>query len=343
MAEGILARKHTQCRNLIDNIDIGVYRYAAGPRGRFIEVNPAFVRLFGYDRKEEILSININRLFQSDDSKERIVRGLRRYGSIKEEAYLKRKDGSRFVALVTAHVMYDDRKRIRFYDGMVQDITVQRCAEDSMRSTLEKLYKTIEGTIRAMAQFVEQIDPYTAGHQRRVAFLAYQIAQELLLSEDRTRGIYIASLIHDIGKISVSPDILAKPGKLTDDEYEKIKGHSVFAYNILRTIEFPWPVPHIVLQHHERMDGSGYPYGLHARDIILEARILAVADVVEALGSDRPYRKAMDKKRITSFISQERGRGFDQTVVEVCLDIISQKNFMFTSDIMPILHCTVSA
>jgi len=166
-------------------------------------------------------------------------------------------------------------------------------AEDNLKKSLEKLRKTLSAIIEALENTVEVRDPYTAGHQRRVADLGRSIGSQMGFSEDIIDGIRIGGILHDIGKINVPIDILMKPGSLTDLEFSLIKLHPQVGYDVLKGIDFPWPVPKIILQHHERIDGSGYPKGLKNGDILMEAKILSVADVVEAMASHRPYRPAL--------------------------------------------------
>ncbi len=174
---------------------------------------------------------------------------------------------------------------------------------------------------------VEMRDPYTAGHQRRVADLARSIASEMGLSKDQIDGIRTAGLIHDIGKISVPAEILSRPEKLTNLAFELIKTHAQSGYDILKDIEFPWPIARIVHEHHERMDGSGYPNGLTGDEIFLESRILAVADVVEAIASHRPYRPALGIEKALEEISQNRDILYDPEVVDACLRLFEEKGF----------------
>jgi len=185
----------------------------------------------------------------------------------------------------------------------------------------------LEETVNALASAVEMRDSYTAGHQRRVAQLACAVARETDLPDDQIEAIYMAGLIHDIGKISVPADILLKPSRLSEMEMNLIKTHPQVSFDILKDIEFPWPVAHIVLQHHERMDGSGYPHGLSGEDILLEARILAIADVVEAMASHRPYRPALGIDKALDEISKNKGILYDSAVVNACTKILAEQGF----------------
>jgi putative nucleotidyltransferase with HDIG domain len=187
----------------------------------------------------------------------------------------------------------------------------------------------MEGTINTIAKIVETRDPYTAGHQQNVSKLATSIAQEMKLPQDKIEGIRIASLVHDIGKISLPAEILSKPSKLTEIEYSLIKDHPQIGYDILKPIEFPWPVAQIILQHHERMDGSGYPRGLKTDEILLEARIMGVADVVEAMSSHRPYRPALGIDKALEEIFKNKSILYDPEVVDICLKLFREKGFKF--------------
>ena len=204
-----------------------------------------------------------------------------------------------------------------------------RRKEKERKQTFAKLQKSLEGTINALASAMDKRDAYTAGHQQRVAKLARVLAEEMGLSKDETHGIRTAGIIHDIGKISVPAEILVRPGRLTGIEFSIVKTHSQVGYDILKDIEFPWPVAEIVLQHHERMDCSGYPQGLSGEKIILGARIMAVADVVEAMSSHRPYRPAFPIEKALEEISQNRGILYDAEVVDACLKLFKEKRFRF--------------
>lgn len=201
--------------------------------------------------------------------------------------------------------------------------------EEKLEKTLEKLRKALEATVKAIALIVETRDAYTAGHQRRVADLARAIAVEMKLSKGRIEAIHMAGVIHDLGKISIPAEILSKPGRLTEIEFSLIKTHSQAGYDILKDIEFPCPIARIVLQHHERIDGSGYPKGLLGEDTLMEARIMAVADVVEAMASHRPYRPAFGMEKALEEISKNKGILYDPEVVDACLKLVKEKGFEF--------------
>lgn len=206
--------------------------------------------------------------------------------------------------------------------GIFEDITDQKMAQ-------EKLFDSMKSTIAAIARTTELRDPYTAGHQQRVSKLACAIARKMGFSEEKVEGIRMAGVVHDIGKTYVPAEILAKPGRLTDVEYSLIKVHSQAGYDILKDIKFPWPIAQIVLQHHERLNGSGYPQGLTGKDIILEARVLAVADVVEAMASHRPYRPAVGIDSALDEIRQNKDILYDADVVDTCVKLFIEKDFEF--------------
>jgi len=192
---------------------------------------------------------------------------------------------------------------------------------------LEGLLKVLNGTVEAIAALYEKRDPYTAGHQRRVSQLACAIARKMGLPDEQIYGIRIIGVIHDIGKIAVPGDILSKPGRLSTEELSIIKTHPQVAYDVLKNLEFPWPVAETVLQHHERLDGSGYPNGISGEAIILEARILCVADVVESMVSHRPYRPALGAERALREIVRNKGVLYDPAVADACSKLSSNGGF----------------
>jgi putative nucleotidyltransferase with HDIG domain len=208
-----------------------------------------------------------------------------------------------------------------------QTLVTKRKAEEDREAAYETLDKALNDSIAAMSKMVEMRDPYTAGHQTKVADLSVAIARGLKLPDDQVKYLRIAALIHDIGKIHIPSDILNKPGKLRDMEWELIRIHAQGSYDILKNIEFPWPIAQIALQHHERLDGSGYPKGLSGDQILLEAKILAVADVVDAMSSDRPYRPALGIEKALEEISQNKGVLYDPNIVDACLKLFNKNGY----------------
>lgn len=202
-------------------------------------------------------------------------------------------------------------------------------AELERLASRDKLICALRQTVQAIAQTVEYRDPYTAGHQRRVAELVVAIADEMGLEKDRIEGMRLGAIIHDIGKIGVPTEMLSRPGKLDKNEFDIIKSHARIGWEIIKEIDFPWPVVEMVAQHHERLDGSGYPEGLSGGEIVLEARILAVADVVEAITADRPYRPAKGKAVALEEIEKNSGTLYDPLVVDACLNVIRDQEFLW--------------
>lgn len=223
----------------------------------------------------------------------------------------------------------DEAGKLNGFVHIARDIAERKEAEQKVKHGIEKLKMTVEGIINALALTVEQRDPYTAGHQQRVSLLSSAIADEMGLSDDQIEGIRMAGIVHDIGKMHIPAEILSRPGKLDENEFNIVKSHVQVGYDILKGIEFPWPVADIVHQHHESMDGSGYPLGLSNGDILMEARILCVADVVEAMASHRPYRPALGMDIALEEISKGKGTRYDSGVVDACLKVIKEKGFGF--------------
>ena len=257
------------------------------------------------------------------------------------------KNGDKVPVEDSAAPMIDDRGELTGAVMVFRDITERKQAEaaiklafDSLeqrvreqtaelRTSFDRLGKAMEGTIQALATMVEARDRYTAGHQVRVADLACMIAEQMGVAESRLPIIRIAGLIHDVGKVCVPTEILNKPAPLSPIEFEIVKQHPKAAYDVLEKIEFPWPIADIVLQHHERMDGSGYPSGLRGDQIHLEARIIGVADVVEAMSSHRPYRAALGTEKGLEEVSKGSGTLFDPAIVDACLHVFRQDGFKF--------------
>jgi len=202
-------------------------------------------------------------------------------------------------------------------------------ANEELRLAAEKRHRTLQGVIRAVSLTLEKRDPYTAGHERRVAQLASAMAKEIGLPHERIEGLQLAASIHDIGKISVPAEILCKPGKLSDAEFSLIKAHPAVGHDVLEPVDFPWPIGNIVRQHHEKLDGSGYPQGLCGSRILLEARILVIADVVEAMASHRPFRPALGIDAALEEIIGGRGMLYDVEAADACLKLFREKGFAF--------------
>jgi len=297
--------------------------------GKYKLVNPKFEEETGYTKKELLNKDSLKFLHPADKEmvRERVIKNLKKRISSPFEFRGICKNGKiKWGLEVVTSITYQGKKAIL---GNFKDITKIRQAEKKLQQSYEKLQKTMDATIDTMSRIIEAKDPYTSGHQRRVCQLAVPIAQEMKLPEDKIEGIRIASLIHDIGKIGLPAEILSKPTKLADIEFSLIKGHSQIGYDILKSIDFSYPVAQIVLQHHERINGSGYPNNLKGDEILLEARILGVADVVEAMSSHRPYRPARGIDKALEEIIQNKGTLYDPEVVDVCLKLFKEKGFKF--------------
>jgi putative two-component system response regulator len=212
---------------------------------------------------------------------------------------------------------------VESYGNILRNVKISEELYRELKKSSDVIKTNIEGTVHAMALTVEMRDPYTAGHQRQVADLAGNIAGKMGFPRERIDSIHLAGTIHDIGKMQVPTEILSKCGKLTELEFDMIKTHTQAGYDILKTIEFQWPIAEFVLQHHERMDGSGYPSGLSGNNIFMEARILSVADVVDAIVPHRPYRPALGIDKALEELSNNRGTLYDSNVVDACLSIIA--------------------
>jgi PAS domain S-box-containing protein len=303
----------------------------ADTTGKVIRVNKEFCRLFKY-RFDEVKDKMVDELIVPEEmlrEARAVTRDVGEGKGVALESFRIAKDGSHLDVSILASPIMVEGKQVAVYT-IYRDITEQKRAEQKLKASVDKLQKTIEGAVYAMAKIVETRDPYTAGHQSRVALLAVEIAKVLELTQEKIIGLYMAALIHDIGKIYIPAEILSRPTKLSETEFALIKRHPILGCDILKTtIEFPWPVTTIVLQHHERINGTGYPQGLKGLDIILEARILAVADVVEAMCSHRPYRPARSMSMTMKEIHDNKGILYDPSVVEVCMRLFEEKNYRF--------------
>jgi PAS domain S-box-containing protein/putative nucleotidyltransferase with HDIG domain len=294
-------------------------------------INNTLAMMLGLD-KEEIIGKKCYEVLAGPACKTGrccLVRILNGAEQIEFETEKRRSDGINIPCLVAAKPFFDANGELAGIVEDIKDISRLKEAETQLQRSMGKLRRALEGTIHAMSLAIEMRDPYTAGHQKRVTDLAVAIATDMDLPADKIDGIRMAGLIHDIGKISVPAEILTKPGRITDKEFALIKDHPKVGYDILKKIEFPWPVAKIVLQHHERMNGSGYPQGLHGKFILPEARILAVSDVVESIASFRPYRPALGIQTALKEIADDKGTLFDARVVDICLKLFSEKRFNF--------------
>ena len=318
VAEKKVKESEEKYRLLFENSLDGIYRTTLG--GKYIDVNTSMVKMLGYGSKEELIAIDIpTQLYARKEDRP----GKDERNKI-FETKLKKKDGSIIVVEINSSVVYKYGKPV-CYEGIVRDVTERKEAEEKVKESYEKLKKILDNVIDALASIVEIKDPYTSGHQKRVALLSVLISRELGLDKATIEAINTAALIHDIGKINLPASVLNRPGRLLKIEYDMVKTHSKLGYDMISQIDFPGPVADIVLQHHERLDGSGYPQGLKGDEIIPEAKIIAVADVVEAMSSHRPYRPALDVGEAVKEIKKGKGKLYDPRVVNACVKLIKDK------------------
>jgi PAS domain S-box-containing protein len=320
--EAELKQSEERYRGIFDNAQEGIFRTT--PNGKIIMANQALVKMLGYESPKEFMAdiTNIARQLYVNPEDRRILKEtIEKHGFIKGyEVQTKRKDGGIIWISLNIYAVRDKKGQILHYEGMNEEIT-------DRKQTIERMRKALGATVHAIAVTVETRDPYTAGHQRRVAELARAFATEMNLPIDQIDGIRMAAAIHDLGKISVPAEILSKPTKLTNLEFSLIKTHAQSGYDILKDIEFPWPIAKMVLEHHERMNGSGYPNGLTGDNILMESRILAVADVVESMASHRPYRSALGIDKALEEIEKNRGTLYDNAVADACLRLFREKGY----------------
>ncbi|MCX6568093.1 MAG: PAS domain S-box protein [Candidatus Aminicenantes bacterium] len=307
--------------------------YLSDTRGKFISGNRAAEALVGYRREELVgksfVDLDLLPGGQLPKALKLLTLSAIRRPTGPDELTLRRKDGSLvFVEIRTHPVVIKGRTVVL---GIARDITDRKKSNDLLEENIHKLIKSREAVIQAIASVVEMRDPYTSGHQRRVSDLAKAMAVEMKLSPGQVDTIRIASLIHDLGKIAVPAEILCKPGRLDEAEIRLIREHPAIGHNILKDIDMMEEVAQIIYQHHERLDGSGYPRGLRGQEILLETRILSIAEAVEAMLCHRPYRPALSLKEALEEITQQKGILYDAPAVEACVTLFKKKEFKLGS------------
>jgi PAS domain S-box-containing protein len=300
--------------------------------GRICEVNPRFAEIAGRT-KAEMVTIDWMSITHPDDVQEdldnmALMNAGKIHGFNMDKRYLHPDGCYVWISMTIAPMTVKDKSHTRHL-CMIEDITERKRAEEKLKDTMDSLRRAVSATIQVMVSAVETRDPYTAGHQIRSAALSRAIATEMGLSGDQIDAIRMAGSIHDIGKLSIPAEILAKPTKLSEIEFKLIQEHARQGYEILKNIESSWPLAEMVYQHHERMDGSGYPRNLKGGDILIEARILAVADVVESMASHRPYRPALGINTAMEEIQKNSGTLYDKAVADVCLRLFRERGFQF--------------
>jgi len=327
-AEDALRESEEKYRTILEDMD-DVY-FEVDIKGNITFVNASSCKMSGYS-EEELLGMPFRKISAPDG----IEKVMQYFGEIfltgktgKPFLWnLVKKNGEQgFFEIVTSLIKNKNGKPTGFW-GIGRDITERKRAEEILQQTLSSLRKAFGTTIQVMVSAVEMRDPYTAGHQLRVADIARSIAKEMGLPDDKIDGIRLAGSIHDIGKLSVPAEILSKPTKLTDIEFSLIKEHSQIGYEMLKDVESQWPLAQIVYQHHERINGSGYPRNLKGDEILIEARIMAVADVVEAMASHRPYRPGLGIQAALEEIEKNKGIVYDNAVADACLRLFREKNY----------------
>lgn len=294
-----------------------------------VYANPRLAEILGFPDGEAMEGIPIRTLVASKD----LARAEAQHrdllaGRIRQTDYVftaRRRDGAEVdVGVNSSLATYRGRPAVI---GLMQDVSNRRVAEEHIRRYTAQLETIFVQTVGLATTLSEMRDPYTAGHEQRVAEIAVAIGRELGLDGKTLEGLRIGGYLHDVGKMRVPAEILAKPGRLTPSEYELIKEHPRAGYDVLKEVEFPWPVAQIALQHHERIDGSGYPQGLKGEQIMLEARIIAVADVVESMSSHRPYRPGLGLERALAELERGKGSAYDPAIVDACLRLYREKGF----------------
>ena len=329
--EESLRKSEENFRRSLDDSPLGVR--VATAEGETIYANQASLDIYGYDSVEELKRIPLKERYTPESYAEfKIRKGKRGRGEVGPSEYalsIVRKNGEvRHVQVFRKEIFWNG---VRQFQILYRDVTELKEAEGKLQDTLKSLRNSVGMTIQVMVSAVEIRDPYTAGHQIQTANLARAIATEMGLPQMKIDAIRIAGSIHDIGKLSIPAEILSKPKKLSEIEFSLIKGHAQKGYEILKDVESPWPLAEMVYQHHERMDGSGYPRCLKGEEILMEARILAVADVVEAMASHRPYRPALGIDAALEEIEKNKGVLYDRDVAETCLRLFRDKGFQIES------------
>jgi PAS domain S-box-containing protein/putative nucleotidyltransferase with HDIG domain len=308
-------------------------------RGKFIDVNETGCAMSGYDRRE-LVGCDIGKLSTGVPpfTQEAAFPWFKKAQVAPQlfEWHCKAKDGHLFWVEISLCCVSTGSGSVGL--AFLKDTTARRetakelrLSEDQNKAFATKLETVFMQTVAAVTTLIEKRDPYTAGHERRVAEIAVAIGAELGFNAHRQQGLRVAGYLHDVGKINVPAEILSKPGKLSAAEVAIIREHSQTGYDVLKEVEFPWPVAQVALQHHERIDGSGYPQGLKGDEIILEARIMAVADVVESMASHRPYRAALGIANALAEIERGRGTAFDADAADACLRLFRENRYQITS------------
>ncbi|MDO9515478.1 MAG: PAS domain S-box protein [Syntrophales bacterium] len=326
-----LLKNEERHRNILESIEESYFELDLA--GNFIFFNDALCRMTGYSQKE-LMGMN-NRRYTTPETAQQLYEAFKEIHATGNPAKIDnyeviQKNGEVRTNEMSASLMLDSSGSPTGFRGVARDVTEHKDRERELKESYGNLQRMLEGTIQTLAFTVEVRDPYTAGHQRRVAELAGAISQKMGLPLDEATGVRMAALIHDVGKVQIPGEILSKPGPLSANEMDLVKTHPAVGSSILKEIQFPWPISDIVLQHHGRLDGSGYPLGINGGVMSTAARIIAVADVVEAMVSHRPYRSALGLDKAIEEISNNKGTLYDTEVAEACLSLLTDEGFTFS-------------
>ena len=337
-AEKVLQTSVAQNRRILENLQDAFFRSTF--EGEFLMLNPRAAQMFGYASADEMRQYNAVTLYAQPEDRVAMYAKLKDGGQVTSyTCQLKHKDGSLFWGSMHVQYLKDESGVIIGAEGLIRDITERRKLEsevkeqhESIRAANEVLQRRLEQSINAISKIGELRDVYTAGHQRRVQQLAYEIGFRSGMSKDALTNLSYGALVHDIGKIYIASDILNKPGKITNLEYQILQTHVEYSYSVVLEMGLPQEILTMVQQHHERLDGTGYPNKCVGDEIIFESRILAVADVVEAMTSHRPYRPALGIDRALCEIEAGKGVKYDATVVDICLNLFREQGFQFAAE-----------
>ena len=321
-----LIKSEDNYRRLLNGLSSDYFIYHHDTQGIFTYISPSVTELLGYETDN--IRIHYSTYFTDNPintlAKEYTKKALQGEEQPAYEVEVVAKNGKNLQLQISERPLFDENDDVVGIEGIAHDITAQKRLEKFEHESNDKIHKALVDAIGAIAITVEKRDPYTAGHQQRVAKLAVKIGRKLGLSEEKLQGLLLGSTVHDIGKITIPIEILTKPTKLMDMEFALIKNHPQQGYEILKDIEFPWPLGEMILQHHERIDGSGYPNGLKSDEIIIEAKIICVADVIEAISSHRPYRAALGLDIALEEVKKNRDILYDANVVDAAIEVMRE-------------------
>ncbi|MCX7247211.1 MAG: HD domain-containing protein, partial [Burkholderiales bacterium] len=325
MSNRVLRNSLERNQAFLRNASDGVYILDA--EGKVLELSDSLCTMLGYTRAELVgAHVSLWNAQWNPLELQSVLGKLAAKADRSEfETRHRRKDGTILDVEVSGQRLELSGETLLYLSA--RDVTEKRRADRQILDQIEQLKSSVMSTVEVATVLNEMRDPYTAGHERRVAAIAAAIGAHLGFDENRQEGLRVAGHLHDVGKVIVPSEILSKPGKLGALEYQMIQGHAQAGFDVLKNVKFPWPVAEVALQHHERMDGGGYPQGLKGEAILLEARIMAVADVVEAMSSHRPYRSGLGIEEALAEVEGGGGTKYDRTVVEACLTLFREKGY----------------